>query len=380
VKPLAILITNIWLANRAGSEVVVRDLALGLLRRGHRPIVYSPELGEMAEEIASHGVAVIDDLRNWTETPDIIHGHHAIPVGEALIRFPATPAIFVCHSSVHWLEEPVHFPQIGAYVAVDEACRDRFVQSANIDSSRVVILPNAVDLRRVPFRPNVLPSRPSKVLAFGKAAAVSKIETACQERGLEFSAFGYAVNRSVPKPEYQLVKADIVFATARAALEALCCGCAVVVCDRRGMAGMVTSQNFDSLRKQNFGLRSLKKPVTTETLHQAFDAYDSVDATEVGNRARREADLEKALDRYEGLYFEVLEGPRRPQITALAYEQARTDFLHNYLPRLVELQRTLLKERAERLAAETRLNSVLTSRSWRLAAPLRHLKLMLFPR
>jgi hypothetical protein len=376
VKPLVILITNIALANRAGSEVVVRDLALGLLRRGHRPIVYSPKLGEMAEEIASHGVVVMDDLRNLAETPDIIHGHHTIPVGEALIRFPTTPAVFVCHSSVHWVEEPVHFPQIGAYVGVDEACRDRLVHLANIDPSRVVILPNAVDLRRVPFRPTLLPSRPSRALAFGKAAAVSKIETACQKRGLEFSALGYPLNRRVSKPEDQLVKADIVFATARAALEALCCGCAVVVCDLRGMGGMVTSQNFDSWRKQNFGLRCLKDPVTNEILDQAFESYDSVDAGKVGNRARGEADLEKALDRYETLYFEVLEGPWRPQITSSAYEQARTDFLHSYLPR----RPTLLRERAQRLTAEKRLNSALTSRSWQLTAPLRRLKRMLFSR
>ena len=51
---LTVLLTNIWLANRGGSEIVVRDFATGLLRRGHRPIVYSPELGEIAAEIRSN--------------------------------------------------------------------------------------------------------------------------------------------------------------------------------------------------------------------------------------------------------------------------------------------------------------------------------------
>src|SRR5712692_8109386 len=111
---LTILLTNIWLSRLAGSEVVVRDLALGLLRRGHRPIVYSPELGGVAQEIAARGVSVIDDLRNLGEAPDIIHAHHSIPCGEALIRFPDVPAIYVCHAFDHWCEAPVHFPQIAA--------------------------------------------------------------------------------------------------------------------------------------------------------------------------------------------------------------------------------------------------------------------------
>ena len=94
---LVVLVTNVWLAHRAGSETVTRDLALGLLRRGHRPVVYSPALGPPAEEIAACGVCVIDDLRQLAETPDVIHAHHSVPCGEALIRFPGTPAICVCH-------------------------------------------------------------------------------------------------------------------------------------------------------------------------------------------------------------------------------------------------------------------------------------------
>ena len=106
---------------------MVRDLAVGLARRGHKPIVYSPTLGAVAAEIAARGIAVIDDLQKLAETPDIVHGQHSIPAAEALIRFPDAPAIYVCHSFDMWLEAPVHFPQIGAYVAVDEACRDRLV-------------------------------------------------------------------------------------------------------------------------------------------------------------------------------------------------------------------------------------------------------------
>ncbi|HYH46808.1 MAG TPA: hypothetical protein VEG34_14075, partial [Thermoanaerobaculia bacterium] len=57
-----ILFTCRTLARRSGSEAATRDLAVALLRRGHTPIVYSPELGALAQEIRLATVPVIDDL------------------------------------------------------------------------------------------------------------------------------------------------------------------------------------------------------------------------------------------------------------------------------------------------------------------------------
>jgi glycosyltransferase involved in cell wall biosynthesis len=330
---LTILFTNIWLDTYAGSEVVVRDLAIGTMRRGHRPIVYTPTAGNVAEELKRKGVAVIDDLRMLAETPDIIHAHHAIPCAEALIRFPGVPAINVCHAFEHWLEAPVHFPQIGAYVAVDEACRDRLVHTQSVDPARVVVLPNAVDLERVPPRPQPLPDRPRRALAFGKTSAVAQIRSACKSLSIDFDAIGFQVGRMIANPEEELVQFDLVFACARAALEALCCGCAVVVCDPRGIAGLVTSENFSMFRERNFGLRSLAAPVTVERLIENIQRYDRVDADAVCVRARRDADLEKLLDDFEKLYAEVISGARRPFFAQGAHETAVAQFLHDYLPR-----------------------------------------------
>ncbi len=328
-----ILLTNIWLADFAGSEVVTRDLSLGLLRRGHRPIVYAPKLGEVAAEMSARGVAVIDDLRKLAERPDLIHAHHVIPCGEALIRFPDVPAIQTCHAFEHWVEAPAHFPQIGAYVAVDEACRDRLVHREGIASERVIVLPNAVDLRRVPARPQRLRERPQRALAFGKAASMPELKQVCDQLGIAYEAIGRAAGTVHPNPEQALVGFDLVFASARAALEALCCGCAVIVCDYRGLGGLVTSQNYSSMRAGNFGLRCLGDAVTIERCIREVGAYDRADATLVAERARDEADLERLLDRFERLYAEILAGSRRPVIDRNAHEHAAARFLHEYLPR-----------------------------------------------
>src|ERR1700737_390128 len=157
---LRVLITNIWLDSPGGTESVVRDLALGLLARGHRPIVYSPLLGKVAEEIRLRGVPTINNLARLGEAPDVIHGHHFVPTAEAIIRFPDSPALFIGHSWQYWVEAPPKFPQIRQYVAVDEGCRDRLVDIEGLSPERVMLLLNAVDLARLPQRPRPLEPRP----------------------------------------------------------------------------------------------------------------------------------------------------------------------------------------------------------------------------
>jgi len=316
---LAILLTNIWLESRGGSEIVTRDLALGLLRRGHRPIVYSPTLGLVAQEITARGIPVIDDLRQIGESPDLIHGHHSIPCGEALIRFPYVPAVYMCHAFDFWMEAPVHFPQIAVYAVPDEACRDRLVHREGIDPKHVVMLPNAVDLSRIPSRPAELPERPLRAAAFHKAATVAEIAQSCAIAGLEYTTLGGPGATSLAHPEKELVHVDLVFA--------------VIVCDHRGMAGLVTTQNFEEMRIRNFGLRTLGAPITVVGLIDQINRYDVADAVAVGRLARNAADMEKHLDRVEHLYAEVLNGPRRPVITPDVHERAVARFLHENLPR-----------------------------------------------
>src|SRR5436853_4955604 len=86
--PLRVLLTNRVLAHRTGTELYVRDVALGLLRRGHLPVVYSPRLGEVAADLRAQTVPVVDDPAKVSEAPDIIHGHHGLETLTALLAVP----------------------------------------------------------------------------------------------------------------------------------------------------------------------------------------------------------------------------------------------------------------------------------------------------
>jgi len=310
MKRLHVLITNTSLSGRSGTECHVRDLASGLLRRGHAPVVYSTYLGAMATELQEATIPVVDDLRCIGRAPDIIHGHHLPETLTALLHFAQAPAIGVCHDAVAWHDAPLEFPRLRRMVAVDEACRDRLVYRHGLAGDGVPIITNAVDLSRFPPRPP-LPSRPQRALVFSNYASelnyLVAIREACARLGLEVDVVGQAMGTACADPGRLLGRYDLVFAKARCALEALAVGAAVVLCGLEGVGPFVTADNFEELRRLNFGRRALRPPITADRLLQEIGRYSREAAAAVSARVRAEAHLDGLLDRWLALYQEVLE-------------------------------------------------------------------------
>ncbi len=129
---MRILLTNITLASQSGTEIVTRDLALGLKAKGHDPTVFTPNPGVVSDQIERSGVEVVRRLEDVVEAPDIIHGHHLVETASALLHFPQTPAIFVCHDRLIWHDFPPVFEQVRRFVAVDKNCLERLRFEAGI--------------------------------------------------------------------------------------------------------------------------------------------------------------------------------------------------------------------------------------------------------
>lgn len=306
---LRILITNNTLAARAGTELYVRDIAVALLRRGHRPVAFSMTLGEVAEELRSLTVPVIDDMRSLSSPPDVIHGHHHYETMMALLQFPDAPAVSFCHGWLPWQEAPPRFPRILRYVVPDETCRDRLIFENGIPLERVDLIGNFVDLGRFPPR-GPLPASPRRALVFSNALnesnGVAVIREACARGGISVDVVGAASGHAAARPEGLLGDYDIVFAKARCALEALAVGAAVIVCDQPGMAGMVTTRNVEHWRRLNFGIRTLSQPISTELVWQEVARYDAADGGLVSQRIRRTAGLDDAVEELVRVYEEVV--------------------------------------------------------------------------
>jgi glycosyltransferase involved in cell wall biosynthesis len=337
--PLRILLTNRVLAHRTGTELYVRDVAAGLLTRGHRPIVYSPRLGALASEIRAATIPVVDDLAGIAEPPDVIHGHHGLETLTALLAFPRAPAISVCHSWVGWADEPVRLDRVRRYLAVDDTCRDRLVSEHRIPPECVDVILNAVDLRRFRSRPP-LPERPVRALVFSNSSApdaphVQAIRGACTLAGVAVDVAGFKAGRSLSRPEDTIGAYDIVFAKARAALEAAAVGTAVVLCDVAGAGPMVTTGNFEALRRVNFGMRALRNVPTVDVIAREIARYDAGDAEAVSVRVRTVASDDALVDQLLAIYREVLEefspedcNPDAERRAAAAYLQRLSPMLH----------------------------------------------------
>jgi hypothetical protein len=392
---MRVLITNNTLDNRAGSEVYVRDLALALLRRGHNPVAYSTRLGTVANELREATIPVIDDLRLLTAVPDIIHGQHHLDAMTAMLHFPDTPAVYFCHGWLPWEEMAPHFPTIQRYVAVDDLCRERLQCLHGIPGERIRMIRNFVDLRRFALRGD-LPATPRRALVFSnninEDGCLGILRQACAGRGIELDAIGLSVGNSEARPEQILGQYDIVFAKARCALEALACGTALIACDAAGLGGMVTPGNYERFRALNFGIRSLRDPITVETITREIDLYDATGARGVTQRVRSEAAMEPAIDQIIDVYQEAVDAQlaaratkypekehdyRAHFLTASDYLRGIADFTKGRYRAEQERDQARVEAAAQRLRteqAESELARIRNSRLWPVVTSLYRLK------
>ncbi len=316
------------MANFTGSESVVELLADALSRAGHMPMIFAPTLGRQAERMQARGHIVVDRLAMLPQRPDVMHLQHITPALMALVAFPDVPAVFTCHSATLEVEAPRLHPQIRRYVAVDDFCRALCVKRG-IPEDRLSVILNAVDLGRFEARPP-LPHRPKAALMLTKTLEQQAlVRAACAKAGLTLDELGPATGEVSDQLEKVLPRYDIVFATARMALEAAAVGCAVVVADGRGFAGMLRAENLQAWRRLNFGAGLLTAPVTAAALNAAIAAYDAADAAEVCGRLRAEASADDCAAAYLQLYTEAT---REPAAQDVSHAAATAVWLEDLLP------------------------------------------------
>jgi len=305
-----ILITNVELDLPSGTTTYVRDLALELQRQGHEPVVYTLRTGVVARELRDAGILVTRHTRKIRGSPDVIHGHHRLTTLNALHRFPAVPAIHVCHDHTHFFDGAVIHPQIRRCFGVSQLCVDRLLREG-VPPEAVGLLLNSVDVRRFAARAR-LPARARRALVFSNYAHAGThlpaVTEACREAGLELDVIGNSSGNSLVHPETALGRYDIVFAKARAALEAMATGAAVVLCDFGGVGPLVTTANFDGLRPLNFGYQSLRDPLAAECVLRQIRRYDPDDAARVSAKVRTNASLEQAVRQLHGIYQDAISG------------------------------------------------------------------------
>lgn len=314
MKKLKVLITNHSLRERTGTEMYAFELARGLLALGHSPILYSPRPGPLAELIRRETVPVVADLDNLGSPPDIIHGQHADETVTALLRFPAVPALYVCHDWYLSIDAPPRFPRVLRYVAVDSPCRDKLIFEHGVPEERASVLLQFVDLEK--FRARApLPSKPRRALILCNQTKENEhlgaARAACVRAAVSLDVYGLGVGRPHARPEELMREYDVVFAKGRTALEALAVGASVIVYWYRRLGPVVTTDGLDRLRLDNFGMRAMGPKSTPEEFGRAIEdalaRYDASDAARVSERVRAEAGRGRLVDEFVELYESVIE-------------------------------------------------------------------------
>jgi hypothetical protein len=344
---MRVLIAGHSLGVTGGVQRYEYELASWLLSRGHSPVVFATELGDAARRFDALTIPVVDDLRTITAPVDIIHGDSAVETMAALLHFPGTPAIFVCHGWEDSAHTAPRFPRILRYIAVDDTCADRLLTRDGIACERVSVLLNGVDVDAFRQR-DPLPPKPRRAVVFGNLAheltSLPAIREACRRADIDLDVVGGATGTAEMHPESLLGGYDLAFAKAKCAMEAMACGLAVILCSEAGVGGMVRSDAFDRLRRLNFGIRTLQKPLSAETILAELALYDAEDARAVSDRIRQTAssgDLNAALfSVYESVIAEHATSPAAPD--AVAESRAAAVFLQELAVRDRHRGRTLL--------------------------------------
>lgn len=305
---LRVLITNLELWPPSGTVLYARDLALELQRQGHQVAVFSSTTGAVAGELRAAGITVTSRADRLPWTPDIIHGHQHAPTLIALRCWPAVPAVHVCHDHASEHDRTPLDSQIVRHLGVSRLCVERLLREG-APEDRTALLFNFVDTARFRAR-GPLPPRPARALVFSNYAHASShlpaVAEACRQAGLELDVAGLRSGNLALRPEDLLGQYDVVFAKAKAAMEAMAVGAAVVLCDFGGVGPMVTSAQYDELRPDNFGFAALREPLQPELLLRQIARYDPVDAARVRDRIRAEADLVATVERLVGIYGQAI--------------------------------------------------------------------------
>jgi len=302
-----ILLVTIALRGRSGTEVVSYETAHGLRKRGHDVYLFTHITGPLAEKLRADGFPIFTDLAALSSV-DVIQSNQSDQLLDAVAaKFPDVPVISICHDASTWWSEPVDLPSIRRHVAVDLACHARIVDRIPELAEPVELLHNAVDLDRFLLR-SPLPERPKRALILAKQGSnyLDSVQAACLRRAIDVDAVGATIGNEIDNLPARLPEYDLVFATARSALEAMAIGCAVIVVDGRGLSGLVTRDVVSSWRDNNFGAWLLSRPISADAIGGEIDRYDPSDARKVSDYIRKHSSLDRYLDRLEEMYRNVI--------------------------------------------------------------------------
>lgn len=333
---MRVLITGQALNTRGGVQSFVRTLARGLERLGHSVMTYGGNLVERERLLETDVVPVATDLEHLPLLPDLIHAQHHLDAMTALGSLPTVPAIYHTHGATWRGCVPKH-PRIYRYLAMSRTLAYRVSVESNIDPADIDVFLNSVELGRFPA-PRSLPPVPATALFYNSrhaadSSTVEAIRAATARMQMTLDCVGFHFDGETASPERLLPKYDVVFAAGLSAIEAIVCGCAVVVLGRTSCGPLVQPDNYEHFRLVNFSIAVNSPPPSADRIEAELRQYSAERCREVTSRLRADADIDVALPRLVRIYEDVVARHR----AAVSDPSAENMAMARYLRRLVPL-------------------------------------------
>lgn len=281
---MKILLGNNTLSIYAGSETWTYTLAVALKRAGHDVSCFSPELGDIANDLKVEGIRcfssipvgeirpfsiILDD--SISQDYDFIIANHWHIVEYLRKCFPKTPIISTVHGVIHTMPDGSHAPEhpsmnggVNQFISVSEEVQEVLKAEYNIES---LLIRNFIDTKK--YKKTKVHKKPEQLFInsnylLADSEEVNVIREVAKHYGARLAAAGIGFGN----PSKDILKAvkdsDVVFGYGRSILEALACGKLAIVHGHRdtgtemnrGTGGVITEESVDELRSVNFSGRN----------------------------------------------------------------------------------------------------------------------------
>lgn len=315
---MKILLTNHHLINFGGTEAFTLELAKGLKQNGHKVVVYSKFIGELAPLLTKEAIPYTSNLSLiQNQNFDLSHVHHNISALEIRNTFPNLPIFYLSHGAAHFLEQP---PQLELNIALFGAVSEGIALNMNksgIPRKKLVVFRNIVNEQHF-YPKTAFNSRPKKALILSAKIDEKKetvIRASCKQLAIKATAVGGRFGEVPYRAIAGLIqKADIVFTIGRGVVETMMCGKIPVVFDVFGGDGMVTPDNFALLMRRNFSGKSYKKNYTVRSLVKEIKKYDKNNPAALSRHSFEEFSTARQIPRIERIYKKTIALHKRKKI------------------------------------------------------------------
>ena len=288
------------------------------------------------DSLADDSVPITSCMTPLPFVPDVIHAQHHLDAMTAIMALPGVPAVYNCGGATRMEKQPRH-PRIVRYVAMSPTSRLRMATESGIDESLIDVVYNAVDLHRFRVIRNP-PDRPRRALVYRRnldsdSLIGRQIREAAVVAGLELEFRGIGPKLTpLPNPQEVLPDYDLVFTSGKSAIDALACGCAVILLGNTSSGEMVCEANFDRLRRANFSVPVNSPPPGAATILGQIERYSPAQVVASSRLLRQVAGLDAYVDQFLAIYGRAIEARRQADPDLRAEQRAAARYLRSLAP------------------------------------------------